>query len=213
MQRLWQPPQLDTILSTPIDWPLLHDNYNELVKYAVALKQGMVDSEVILKCFKAGNYQHPVYKAMMELGRAIKTIFLCRYLHSEELRIEIHELQNVVERVNGFIDFIFFGKLGEISTNKTLGQELAILCLHLLQVSLVYINTLLIQEILATPEWKDKLTIIDKRALTPLIHAHINPYGLFPLDMAIRLNIELTKASNEEHYVPDIPEGTRQTVC
>jgi len=206
-------PQLDTVLSAPIDWQLIQDNYSELVKYAVALKQGLVDSEVILKRFKAGNYQHPVYKAMMELGRAIKTIFLCRYLHSEELRIEIHESQNVVERVNGFIDFIFFGKLGEISTNKTVDQELAILCLHLLQVSLVYINTLLIQEILATPEWKDKLTTIDKRALTPLIHAHINPYGLFPLDMAIRLNIELTKASNEEYYVPDIPQGTRKAVC
>ncbi|MCP3679657.1 MAG: Tn3 family transposase [Gammaproteobacteria bacterium] len=206
-------PEFSAILSDPIDWELIRDNYDELVKYAAALKQGLVDSEVILKRFKAGNYQHPVYKAMMELGRAIKTIFLCRYLHSKKLRIEIHESQNVVERVNGFIDFIFFGKLGEISTNRTLDQELAVLCLHLLQASLVYINTLLIQEVLSTPEWKDKLTNIDKRALTPLLHAHINPYGLFPLDMDARLNIELTTASNEEYYVQDIAEGARQTVC
>jgi TnpA family transposase len=33
-----------------------------------------------------------------ELGKAIKTIFLCRYLHSEALRREIQERLNVVEQ-------------------------------------------------------------------------------------------------------------------
>lgn len=37
----------------------------------------------------------------------------------------------------------------------------------------------------------NKLAREDKRALTPLIHAHINPYGLFPLDLGQRLIIEL----------------------
>jgi TnpA family transposase len=85
---------------------------------------------------------------LIELGKAIKTIFLCRYLLSEELRIEINESLNVVERLNGVMDFIFFGKLGGIATNNTGEQELSVLCLHLLQVSMVYINTLLIQEAL-----------------------------------------------------------------
>jgi hypothetical protein len=33
----------------------------------------------------------------------------------------------------------------------------------------------------------------DMKALSPLIHAHINPYGLFPLDLAHRLVIEPLK--------------------
>lgn len=96
---------------------------------------------------------------------------------------------NVVERLNGVMDFLFFGKLGEISTNKTDDQEPAVLCLHLLQVCLVYLNTLMIQQILSKPEWKRRLTMEDKRALTPLIHTHINPYGLFPLDLNTRIAI------------------------
>lgn len=32
-----------------------------------------------------------------------------------------------------------------------------------------------------------KLTKEDKRALTPLIYEHVNPYGLFPLDLSTRL--------------------------
>jgi hypothetical protein len=55
---------------------------------------------------------------------------------------------------------------------------------------MVYINTLIIQEALSDSTWKDKLTAEDMRALTPLIHAHINPYGLFPLNLKERLAIE-----------------------
>jgi hypothetical protein len=92
------------------------------------------------------------------------------------------------------MDFIFYGKLGEISTNNRDDQELAIVCLHLLQVCMVYINTLIIQEVLSDRIWRNKLTIEDKRGLTPLIHTHINPYGLFPLDLNKRVIIERRKA-------------------
>ena len=83
---------------------------------------------------------------------------------------------------------------GEISTNNREDQELAIVCLHLLQVCMVYINTLIIQEVLSDPIWQSRLTPEDMRALTPLIHSHINPYDLFPLDLNKRLIIESPKA-------------------
>ena len=207
-------PHLAPVLSEVIDWDLIRDNYGELAKYAIALKQGLVASDVILKRFSEHNYQHPVYRALVELGRAMKTIFLCRYLDSEELRIEINASQNVVERVNGFMDFMFYGKLGEISTNKTKDQELAILCLHLLQASMVYFNTLLIQEKLSEPQWKNVLTAEDKRAITPLIYNHINPYGLFPLDIDVRILIgDESHADNDGHYDKNFSESKSQALC
>ena len=59
--------------------------------------------------------------------------------------------------------------------------------LHLLQLSMVYINMLMIQQIIEEHGLKDILTKEDKRALTPLIYEHVNPYGLFPLDLSTRL--------------------------
>jgi TnpA family transposase len=50
-----------------------------------------------LKRFTRNNLKHPTYLALAELGKAIKTIFLCRYLHSEALRREIQEGLNVIE--------------------------------------------------------------------------------------------------------------------
>ncbi|MDA1256134.1 MAG: Tn3 family transposase [Proteobacteria bacterium] len=182
---------LDMILKSAINWQLIEENYDEYVKHVAALKTGTVDPDVLIKKFSSDNYNHPVYKTLIEIGNAVKTIFLCRYLSSEALRIEINESLNVVERLNGIMGFIFYGKLGELSTNINREQSLAVSCLHLLQVCMVYVNTLIIQEILSDPAWINKLTPEDKRALTPLIHAHINPYGLFPLDLYKRLAIEV----------------------
>ncbi len=180
---------IQEILIRPINWELIREQYKQIIRYTVALRLGTADAESILKRFTRHNHKNPVYKALAELGKAIKTIFLCQYLQHEELRQEITEGLNVIERWNGVNSFIFYGKGGEIATNSSDDQELAALCLHLLQICLVYINTLMIQQILAKSHWQNCLTLEDKRALTPLIHLHINPYGLFLLDMNKRLPI------------------------
>jgi TnpA family transposase len=117
-------------------------------------------------------------------------VFLCQYLHEDALRHEINDGLQVVENWNSANDFICFGKGGEIATNRFEDQELAMLSLHLVQISLVYINTLMIQQVLADQSWLDRMTPDDWRALTPLIYAHINPYGTFELDMQKRLHLE-----------------------
>jgi len=45
------------------------------------------------------------------------------------------------------------GKGGELTTNRREDQEMGLLCLHLLQSSLVFVNTLMIQRILTDPAW------------------------------------------------------------
>ena len=103
--------------------------------------------------FTRNNLKHPTYQALAELGKADKTIFLCRYLRIEALRREIQEGLNVIENWNGANDFIYYGKGGEMATNRLEDQELAILSLHQLQICLVYINTLMIQQIFSEPQW------------------------------------------------------------
>jgi TnpA family transposase len=85
------------VLGRPIDWVLIEQQYDEMVRYATALAERTADPETILRRFTRGNLQHPTYRALGELGKAVKSIFLCRYLDSEALRREIHEGLNVVE--------------------------------------------------------------------------------------------------------------------
>lgn len=194
-QRLYRPdgsaknayPHLEQVLSRAINWDLIEQQYDQMIKYATALRVGTAQPEAILRRFTRDNVQHPTYKALAELGKAIKTIFLCGYLHSEALRREIHEGLNIIEQWNGANDFVFFAKRGELASNRREDQEISMLCLHLLQNCMVYINTLMMQQVLTRPHWKEKLTAVDLRAITPLIWEHVNPYGRFELDMDTRI--------------------------
>ena len=103
-----------------------------------------------------------------------------------------HDGLNVVETWNSVNSFIFYGKSGEIATNRLDDQEIAVLSLHLLQACLVYINTLMLQQVLTDPQWLDKMTSEDYRALSPLLHQHVTPYGLFALDMSKHIPLEQT---------------------
>ncbi len=64
------------------------------------------------------------------------------------------------------------------------------LALQLLQNSLVFINTLMIQRVLSSDQWRRQMGAEDWRALSPLIYHHINPYGEFKLDLTRRLQLD-----------------------
>ncbi len=63
------------------------------------------------------------------------------------------------------------------------------LCLHILQSSLGLVNTLMIQDTLALPEWADVLTDADRRGLTPVFHTNMTPYGEIQLRTDRRLDL------------------------
>ncbi len=64
------------------------------------------------------------------------------------------------------------------------------LALHLLQNCMVYINTLMLQQVLSQPHWMQKLVPRDLTGLTPLIWELVNPYGCSELDMNARLPLD-----------------------
>lgn len=105
-------------LTRPIDWELVRQQYDQMIKYTTALRLSTAETEAILRRFTKKNVQHPTYKAFAKLGKAIKAIFLCRYLHSKELRRAINEGLNVVEQWNGATDFVFFARRGEMASNR-----------------------------------------------------------------------------------------------
>jgi Tn3 transposase DDE domain len=59
-------------------------------------------------------WSSPTYQAMIEVGRAQRTLFAARYLRDRALQREINEGLNVVESWHRANSVIFFGKGGDI---------------------------------------------------------------------------------------------------
>nr|WP_266099576.1 Tn3 family transposase [Rhodococcus ruber] len=74
-------PALAPAMTRPIRWELIAQQYDQMIKYATAIRTGTATTEAILRRFTR-TAAHPAYQAMLELGRAQKTIFVARYLRS-----------------------------------------------------------------------------------------------------------------------------------
>jgi hypothetical protein len=65
------------------------------------------------------------------------------------------------------------------------------LALHLIQATIAYLNTHLIQIVLRDPAWQKRLTVEDQRGLSALFWTHLNLYGRLELDMSNHLDLGL----------------------
>ncbi len=52
--QIWKP-----VLTRAINWELIIQQYDEMIKYTTALKQGTAEPEAILRRFTKNNVQHP----------------------------------------------------------------------------------------------------------------------------------------------------------
>lgn len=128
-------PMLAPALTRPVRWKVIENNCDLMTKYATAIRLRTASTEALPRRFTSET-THPAYAAMLETGRAQRSIFLARWLRDRDLQRETESGLNVVENYNGVNDYIRFGKRGELASNRREEQELGMLCLHILQSSL-----------------------------------------------------------------------------
>ncbi|MBK7301592.1 MAG: Tn3 family transposase [Moraxellaceae bacterium] len=114
-----------------------------MVKYTTALKSGTAQSKNLSwHVFHGIMFSTRHTELWAELGKAIKTIFLCQYIN-ERLCVRKF-MQDSMSFKTGIVPTAFFyGDSSEITSNRQEDQELSVLSLHLLQLCLVYVNTLM----------------------------------------------------------------------
>jgi TnpA family transposase len=70
-------PRLAPALHGPVNWRVIAENYDTVVKYATAIHERTASTEAVLSRFRNAA-SHPAYQAMLEIGKAQRTIFVAR---------------------------------------------------------------------------------------------------------------------------------------
>jgi TnpA family transposase len=92
-----------------VDWGLIETHWPDLMRTVISIREGVLSSETLLRRLGNHSRKNRLYQAFRELGRAIRTIVLLRYLSEPELREGITAVTNKVEAFHGFSQWLMFG--------------------------------------------------------------------------------------------------------
>jgi len=170
--------EFDEWFSGKIDCDLIKDNWEQLIRIVYALKNGLAPAHVIIH--KLANRTDAVSKAIRELGRLIKSIYILRYIADKDLRYTVHLHLNRGESRHQLAKNLFFANRGAFKTNNRIEIMNKASCLSLLSNAVLLWNTYHIQKIIEKLR-ANGYEILDEHLekISPLMFKHIQIHGTY----------------------------------
>ena len=170
-----------------INTKIIEENYDDVLRIAYSIKTGYVSCDMVMSRLGSYSRQNSVARALKEMGRIEKTIFLLKYMSNESLRREILVGLNKGEAMNGLARALFFGKSGNLREKDLQDQLQRASCLNILLNVVVIWNTVYLSRAI---EHKRQTTGLDESMLkhiSPLNWNHIQLYGKYYFNEASSL--------------------------
>ena len=120
-----------------IDWALIESHWKEFLRVALAIQSGRVEASWVLTRLNGYSRRNKIYRAFRELGCVLRTIYLLRWIDSEELRRTATHEANKTEHFHDFAAHLNFGSHGILRTNSPVDQEKAVIANQLLANSVI----------------------------------------------------------------------------
>ncbi|MEE3026780.1 MAG: Tn3 family transposase [Pseudomonadota bacterium] len=168
-----------------INWSLIERHLPDMLRVALSIQAGKISPSTILKRLGTYSRKNRLYFAFRELGRAIRTIFLLKYISDVELRRTIHSATNKSEEFNNFTKWLFFGGDGIIAENVRHEQRKVIKYNQLVANLVILHNVQSMTEVLS--QLKQRQMPISEEVLkflSPYRTEHINRFGDYHLDLS-----------------------------
>ncbi len=124
-------------------------HWDDILRLIVSIKLKETTASQVFKRLSSYSKNHPLYKALQEFGRIIKSLFLLTYMDDVSLRQAIQKQLNKIELSNKFSDAVFFANNQEFKQGSKEEQEIAMNCRMLIQNAIVLWNYLYLSQRLA----------------------------------------------------------------
>jgi TnpA family transposase len=162
----------------------IRKHWEDILRVAVSLKLGHVTASDLIRSLFRKNRPSGLAKALMNLGRIIKTLYLLNYIDDEDYRRHILIQLNKGESRHSLARTVYHGRRGEMYEKYREGQEDQLNALGLVTNAVVLWNTVYMQA--ALDHLKAQGEIIkeeDEARLSPLGRKHINFLGHFSFSL------------------------------
>ena len=168
-----------------INWKLIEEGWDEIMNIILAIHKGEITSSMILHKLNSKSKNNNLYKALQELGRVIRTLFLLEYISNLDLRQQITATTNKAESYNGISKWLRFGNEHAIvASNDSAEQEKAVKYNTLLVNAVVLQNLIDMSQIIQELIKKGiEIKLQDLMYLRPYKYAHIKRFGEYFLQL------------------------------
>jgi TnpA family transposase len=171
---------VEPLFSGRINRILIEEQWEQIVRVIASLKNKTAPAHLIIGRLAKAPPGDRLAEAITQLGRAVKTIFIFRYLADEPLRRKIQSQLNRGEARHQLAKHLFFANQGEFRDGDYEEMMNKASCLSLLSNAVLVANTSAIDRVMRTrPDAKEVLTAADLTRISPLLFRRIIPNGTY----------------------------------
>ncbi|MEU7749343.1 Tn3 family transposase [Nonomuraea sp. NPDC049158] len=187
--------RLNTMIKTRVNIGLVNDHWDDLLRVAGSLHTGAVRPAELFRYLTGGGTPTPIGRALMELGKLDRSVYLASYFNDELLRRRVNTQLNRQEARHTLARRIFHGQKGELRQKYKEGQEDQLGALGLMT------NVCILWNTVYTARALEQIRAEGKKIATVDI-ARLSPLGFEWLNFLGRYNFSLPEAVREGNFRP-----------
>ena len=171
---------LDDVITGAIDTALIREQWDQLVRVAASLRNRTAPAHVVLRRLASSAPSDRLAKALTALGRALRSLFILRYIHEEDLRARMQLQLNRGEGRHQLARRLFFANQGAFQTGDYEEIMNKATCLSLLSNAALVWNTVQMSRIIEQLRASGETITNEELARTsPMAFSHIIPNGTY----------------------------------
>ena len=192
-----------------VNFEQLVEQWDNILRFVASIKLGYVQASTLLKRLNSYSRQHPLYRALKDLGRLYKTDYILRYVHDPDLRATVEGMLTQMEHSNKFSSAVTLGNNQALGWQTDRERQIATGSKVVIMNAINYYNLLYLSERLRqcpTKNERDELLGTILQSSTHTWH-HINLGGEYDFtdaealetgfDLEALLNFSLSRPSRQ----------------
>ena len=177
----------------------IEQHWEDMLRIAGSLKLGTVQASELIRSLLKSDRPSSLAKAIIELGRINKTIYLLNYIDNEDYRRRILNQLNRGEARHTVARAICYGNRGEIRKRYREGQEDQLGALGLVTNAIILWNTIYIEAALNHIRNHGGIVLdTDIARIAPLPIGHINILGQYSFTLSEKVTRGELRPLNDE---------------